>query len=87
MLFMLIIVQIEAFAVSGMDKYQVLSESLCIICLDEDSNKLTEIYYKKEENIEPRYFGGICDSSIGEVPIRCQVVKPNMPIFEAICKV
>ena len=74
------------YMVSGMDKNQAFSESLCIIRLDEDLNKLTEIYYK-EDNVELRYFGGICVSSQGDVLIRCQVVKPNMPIFDAIYKV
>ena len=74
------------YMVSGMDKNQAFSESLCIIRLDEDLNKLTEIYYK-EDNVELRYFGGICVSSQGDVLIRCQVVKPGMPILDAIYKV
>ena len=73
------------YMVSGMDKNQAFSESLCIIRLDEDLNKLAEIYYQ-EDNVELRYFGGICVSSQGDVLVRCQVVKPGMPIFDAIYK-
>ena len=74
------------YMVSGMDKNQALSESLYITRLDEDLNKLTEIYYQ-EDNVELRYFGGICVSPQGDALVRCQVVKPGRPILDAIYKV
>ena len=65
------------YMVSGMDKIGFLSESLYIVHLDEDLNKLDEIYYK-EDNTQIIYSGGMCVSPHGDVLIRCQINKPSM---------
>ena len=53
------------------------SKSLYIVHLDEDLNKLQEIYYK-EDGTELMYFGGLRLNSNGDVFISCQVAKPSM---------
>ena len=69
----------DVYMASGMDKPQnwFFSKSLYIVHLDEDLNKLQEIYYK-EDNAELMYFGGLRLNSNGDVFISCQVAKPSM---------
>ena len=67
------------YMASGMDKPDnwYFSKSLYIVHLDEDLNKLQEIYYK-EDGTELMYFGGLRLNSNGDVFISCQVAKPSM---------
>ena len=69
----------DVYMASGMDKPDnwFFSKSLYIVHLDEDLNKLQEIYYS-EDNAELMYFGGLCVGSKGDVFVKCQVKKSNM---------
>ena len=69
----------DVYMASGMDKPDnwYFSKSLYIVHLDEDLNKLQEIYYK-EDGSELMYFGGLRLNSNGDVFISCQVAKPSM---------
>ena len=69
----------DVYMASGMDKPDnwYFSKSLYIVHLDEDLNKLQEIYYK-EDGTELMYFGGLRLNSNGDVFISCQVAKPSM---------
>ncbi len=66
----------DVYMASGMDKW-FFSKSLYIVHLDEDLNKLQEIYYK-EDGTELMYFGGLRLSSNGDIFVKCQVAKSNM---------
>jgi hypothetical protein len=69
----------DVYMASGMDKPDnwFFSKSLYIVHLDEDLNKLQEIYYS-EDNAELMYFGGLCIGAKGDVFVKCQVKKSNM---------
>ena len=69
----------DVYMASGMDKPDnwFFSKSLYIVHLDEDLNKLQEVYYK-EDNAELMYFGGLRVGSEGDVFVKCQVAKSNM---------
>ena len=69
----------DVYMASGMDKPDnwFFSKSLYIVHLDEDLNKLQEIYYS-EDNAELMYFGGLRVGSEGDVFVSCQVAKSNM---------
>jgi hypothetical protein len=69
----------DVYMASGMDKPDnwYFSKSLYIVHLDEDLNKLQEIYYK-EDGTKLMYFGGLRLNSNGDVFISCQVAKPSM---------
>ena len=69
----------DVYMASGMDKPDnwFFSKSLYIVHLDEDLNKLQEIYYK-EDGTELMYLGGLRLSSNGDVLVNCQVKKSNM---------
>jgi len=69
----------DVYMASGMDKPDnwYFSKSLYIVHLDEDLNKLQEIYYK-EDGTELMYFGGMRLGSEGDVFVKCQVAKSNM---------
>ncbi|MBQ3709220.1 MAG: T9SS type A sorting domain-containing protein [Bacteroidales bacterium] len=68
----------DVYMASGMDKPDnwYFSKSLYIVHLDEDLNKLQEIYYK-EDGTELMYFGGLRLNSNGDVFISCQVAKSS----------
>ena len=63
---------------SGMDKPDnwFFPKSLYIVHLDEDLNKLQEIYYK-EDGTELMYFGGLRLNAKGDIFINCQVAKSS----------
>ena len=75
----------DVYMVGGMDKPAFFSKSLYIVHLDEDLNKLDEIYHR-DDGYDLVYLGGMRVGANGDVFVNCQIWKPNEPAFGAILK-
>ena len=64
----------DVYMAGGMDKPYFIPESLYIVHLDEDLNKLDEIYYK-EDGYGLMYNGGMRVSANGDIFVNCMVWK------------
>ncbi|MBP9994766.1 MAG: T9SS type A sorting domain-containing protein [bacterium] len=75
----------DVYMAGGMDQSGFFPKSLYIVHLDEDLNKLDEIYYR-EDGYDLVYVGGMRVGANGDVFVNCQIWKQNDPSIAAILK-